>query len=158
MAHSYLFSKKWPEAVSLYARVVSHASSAITHLQELDSIESQVCTYYCLFAKEDALHKATIQGYFFINEQLSTVDDPIDIVIDELCNKTAVKLVWQGHNRNPFYRSPLCLVRLLQVSFHTDFYRQYVFLQQAINSLQELISQARGFKCSAHASHILGKC
>ncbi|KAM7429566.1 signal recognition particle subunit srp68 [Porites harrisoni] len=68
VAHSYLFSKKWPEAVSLYARVVSHASSAITHLQELDSIESQ-----------------------------------------------------------------------------------------AINSLQELISQARGFKCSAHASHILEK-
>ena len=99
------------------------------------------------------------RAFFFINEQLSTVDDPIDIIIDELCDKTAVKLVWQGHNRNPFYRSPLCLVRLLQVSFHTDFYRQYFFfLKQAINSLQELISQARGFKCSAHASHILGKC
>ena len=69
------------------------------------------------------------RAFFFINEQLSTVDDPIDIIIDELCDKTAVKLVWQGHNRNPFYRSPLCLVRLLQVSFHTDFYRQYFFFE-----------------------------
>lgn len=65
MAHSYLFTKKWPEAVSLYARVVSHASSAITHFQELGSIELQVCTYYCLFVEEDALQKAATQVFVY---------------------------------------------------------------------------------------------
>ena len=98
------------------------------------------------------------RAFFFINEQLSTVDDPIDIIIDELCNKTVVKLVWQGTIET------LSIVRLFALSayyrfrFTLIFTDSIFFLKQAINSLQELISQARGFKCSAHASHILGKC
>lgn len=37
MAHSYLLAKKWREAVSLYNRVLSHATSAVTHFQEIES-------------------------------------------------------------------------------------------------------------------------
>ena len=42
MAHSYLLAKKWREAVSLYNRVLSHATSAVTHFQEINS-HPQVC-------------------------------------------------------------------------------------------------------------------
>ena len=42
MAHSYLLAKKWREAVSLYNRVLSHATSAVTHFQEINS-NPQVC-------------------------------------------------------------------------------------------------------------------
>ena len=41
VAHSYLLAKKWREAVSLYNRVLSHATSAVTHFQEISS-NSQV--------------------------------------------------------------------------------------------------------------------
>lgn len=42
VAHSYLLAKKWREAVSLYNRVLSHATSAVTHFQEINS-HTQVC-------------------------------------------------------------------------------------------------------------------
>lgn len=44
MAHSYLLAKKWREAVSLYNRVLSHATSAVTHFQEINS-HPQVCLF-----------------------------------------------------------------------------------------------------------------
>ena len=47
MAHSYLLAKKWREAVSLYNRVLSHATSAVTHFQEIDS-HPQVCLFFSL--------------------------------------------------------------------------------------------------------------
>lgn len=42
VAHSFLLAKKWCEAASLYNRVLSHATSAVTHFQEIDSPQTQV--------------------------------------------------------------------------------------------------------------------
>jgi len=67
VAHSYLLGKKWREAVSLYDRVLSHATSAVTHFQEINS-HPQVCLFVCLLF----LFSLVVQCFV-----LSTLGNPV---------------------------------------------------------------------------------
>lgn len=81
VAHSYLLAKKWREAVSLYNRVLSHATSAVTHFHEINSHPQAISSLQGLMSQAQGF-KCSAHASCILEKEV-VVDEIADMSLNE---------------------------------------------------------------------------
>ncbi|KAJ7390150.1 signal recognition particle subunit srp68 [Desmophyllum pertusum] len=81
VAHSYLLAKKWREAVSLYNRVLSHATSAVTHFQEISLLTQVISSLEELMSQARGF-KCSAHAFCILEKEI-VADEMADMSLNE---------------------------------------------------------------------------